>query len=385
MDRNDLKAIDDYPDISFIDEYTMKRLEEEMVALFLEKRKELTGEDTVLGSADDRRIILQAGAYFLFQGYMFADDAGKMGLLKYSRGKFLENLGALKQIFRKEAVGATTTVRFSIETPRETVIGVPQGTRLTCGDGIYFATDEYGEILSGQTYVDIGATCTSTGAMGNDYEVGDLDTVVDPVPYLDSARNITKPENGMDVEDDESLRERIYMAPASYSTAGTEDSYKYYAREYNTDIGDIMVTSPSPRIVRVIYLLKDGTVPGEESIKGLEEYLSRPEIKPVTDKIEVMAPQTVSYSLDMTYYINRSDRSRAAMIQKSVETSVKEYILWQQSKMGRDINPYELIKKVMSAGAKRAEIRGPLYQVIPNECVAALEQEQVKYGGLEDD
>ena len=115
---NSLKVIQDYPDISFIENYTMEKLEADMLAWFYEKRKEITGEDIQLAAADDRRIILQTGAYFIFHGYMFADNAGKMGLLKYSYGDFLENLGALKHIYRKPAENATVTIRFYLKERR---------------------------------------------------------------------------------------------------------------------------------------------------------------------------------------------------------------------------------------------------------------------------
>lgn len=383
--NDELKPVREYPDISFIDSYTVERLENDMVGWFKEKRKELTGEDTIPGEADDRRLLLKTGAYFIFQGYMFADDAGKMGLLKYSRGDFLENLGALKHIYRKPAAGATTTVRFRIREPRETTTGIPRNTRLTAGDGIYFATDEYGEILAGELYADIAATCTAPGSLGNRYEAGDIGTIVDPVPYIDSAANITKPENGADTEDDDSLRQRIFMAPSAYSTAGTGDAYRYFVKQFNPGITDVLVTSPEECVVEVRYLLAGGEIPGTESIKALEEYLSNPSIRPLSDRIHVMAPEQVSYDLRFTYFINRSDRERAGVIQKAVGEAVEQFKLWQRTKMGRDINQTELIRLVMAAGAKRLEVSSPAFSVVPEGAVASLGQEQVSYGGLEDD
>ena len=162
MEVNNLKSIKEYPEISFMKNYTMEQLADEMLLWFKEKRKELTGEDIVLGKADDRRIMLLAGAYFIYQGYMYMDDAGKMGLLKYSRGDYLENLGALKHIYRKPATPSTTTLRFEIIAPRTTTINIPRGTRVTAGDGVYFATTKYEEIKIGNTFVDIPAVCTTT-------------------------------------------------------------------------------------------------------------------------------------------------------------------------------------------------------------------------------
>lgn len=385
MEFNNLKSIKDYPEISFMKNYTMEQLADEMLSWFKEKRKELTGEDIVLGKADDRRIMLLAGAYFIYQGYMYMDDAGKMGLLKYSRGDYLENLGALKHIYRKPATPSTTTLRFEIIAPRTTTINIPRGTRVTAGDGVYFATTKYEEIKIGNTFVDIPAVCTTTGAGTNNYDIGDISTIVDLIAFVDRAKNITKPENGADIETDESLRQRIYIAPASYSTAGSVDSYEYFARQYSADITNVRITSPSPGVVEIRYLLRGGVIPEAESIKGLKEYLSGSDIRPLTDKVEVIAPAQVKYTLNLTYYINSSDQSRANTIQGKVTEAINEYIKWQRSEIGRDINPDVLKQKIIEAGAKRADIISPIFTVVDSNSVAGVETQTVRYGGLESD
>ena len=385
MSANDLKPIEDYPEIDFIEKYTIEQLESDMIGWFKEKRKELTGEDITLAAADDRRILLQTGAYYIFQSYMYTDNAGKMGLLKYSSGDFLENLGALKHIYREEASGATTTIKWSIKEARTTATGIPEGTRVTAGDGIYFATSEYCEILPGKTSVEVKAACTTAGSSGNDYGIGDIRTIVDPVPYIDTAENTTQPANGTDRESDESLRQRIYAAPAAYSTAGTTDSYKYHVRKFNPDVSDVSVVSPEPCVVQIRYLLEDGEIPGEESLESLKEYLSDPTVKPLTDKIEVMAPKLEPYNLEIKYFINASDRNRAFTIQTAVQSAIGEYKKWQRSKMGRDINPDELVQRAISAGAKRVEITSPTFSMVADDSVASLGTETISYGGLEDD
>lgn len=385
MALSSLKSIKDYPEISFMDNYTIEKLSDDMISWFKEKHKEVTGKDIVLGKADDRRIILLAGAYYIFQGYMYMDDAGKMGLLKYSRGNYLENLGALKHIYRKPATGSTTTIRFEMNAPRVSAIGIPKGTRVTAGDNVYFATDEYTEISVGQTYVDVSATCTTTGAVTNNYDIGDLNTVVDIVAFIDSAKNITKPENGSDIESDETLRQRIYIAPASYSTAGSVDSYEYFTRQYSADISNVRITSPEPGVVQIRYLLKDGVIPETESINGLKEYLSGSDIRPLTDKVEVFAPTKKKYSINLQYYINASDQARANAIQMKVTQAVAEYIAWQRAEIGRDINPDVLKQKIVEAGAKRADITEPVFTVIDANSVAGVNVQTVTYGGLEND
>lgn len=385
MAADNLKSIKEYPEISFIDNYTISQLEDDMLGWFKEKKKELTGEDVTLAKADDRKLLLSACAYYIFQGYMFLDDMGKMNLLKYSRGDYLENLGALKRISRNPAKESTTTIRFEMKSARATTTGIPMGTRLTAGDGVFFSTLEYAEITIGELQAEVTARCMTAGAAGNEYDIGDIKTIVDPVPYIDIAKNITKPENGADEEDDESLRQRIYIAPASYSTAGPEDSYEYYVREYNPDIVNVRIISPVPGEVHIRYLLDDGMIPGDESIQGLQDYLEQKEIRPLTDNVHVMAPDIATYDMNVTYYINQSDKNRSNAIQQNVNLAIAEYEMWQKTEIGRDINPDVLLEKIIGAGAKRAVIQSPVFTVIGDDSVANINSKTVTYGGLEYD
>lgn len=380
-----IKSITEYPEISFIDDYTMVELEADMIARWKEKFAEITGKNVTLGKADERRLILQACAYYLFQGYKFVDRAGKMNTLKYATGDYLENLGALKGIYRLPANAATTTMRFNIVSARAAATPIPKGSRVTAGDGVYFATTVYTEIPSGELYVDVKAQCLTAGAAGNAYSAGEINTMVDIVAYIDSAENITKPENGRDIETDDDLRERIFLAPKGFVTGGTNEAYEYMVRAYDTSVEDVKVTSPSPRIVQIIVLLANGVIPGDEYIGDLKAYIEDPERKMLTDEIVIKKPEAAEYDIDFNYYINESDKSKAVTIQSEVNTAVAEYELWQRAKIGRDINPDELVKRVIAAGAKRVVLTHPKYQSTTEEQVAVPKTVSVTYGGLEDD
>lgn len=382
---DELKPLDEYPDISFIDHYTLTQLNADMLAWFREKKKELSGKDVVLSAGDDRRIILLTCAYYLYQGYVFIDDSGKMGLLKYARGEYLDQLGSMKKTPRNQAKGATTTLRFSIPEPRSFATGIPEGTRATAGNNLYFATSEYAEIPAGETFIDVSASCTTEGEEGNYLDIGEINTLVDSVPFISSVTNVTMPENGQGIEGDESYRNRIYLAPAGYSNAGSEDGYRYFVLSFNSNITDVKVTSPEECEVHIWYLLEDGRIPGEESLKALKEYLEEKDRKPITDRVVVKAPMQKAYDINLTYYINRSDSNRASVIQEQVGQAVKDYILWQSTKIGRDINPDELISRIKTAGAKRVELVAPAFTVVPDDSVASLGDDTVTYGGLEND
>lgn len=380
-----IKSLKDYPDISFIDNYALADLQLQMNEWFQTKHRELTGKPVQLSAADDRRLILQACAYYLYQGYRFVDRAGKMNLLKYSTGTYLDNLGALKNIFRMGARGASTTIRYKMKVKRTSATGIPANSRVSAGDGIYFATKKYAEIPVGETYVDVPAVCTTNGENTNNYSVGEISRMVDIVPYIDSVSNITEPQGGRDIETDDALRERIFLAPESYTTAGSLAAYKYFVQEYDPFIEDVSITSPSENNVKIVVILYGGEIPNQEYINGLTEYIARDDIKMLTDKITVQAPDIVNSSVDITYYINRSDNVMATEIQAAVNEAVEKYIRWQKTKIGRDINPDELKHLIRAAGAKRVEIKSPVFQIVRDDSIAVLEKGIITYGGIEDD
>lgn len=78
---------------------------------------------------------------------------------------------------------------------------------------MFFATDEDLIIRSPATSGRVGITCQQAGSIGNGYAKGKINIIVDPVAYVAQVGNVEKTQGGADVEDDESLRTRIFMRP----------------------------------------------------------------------------------------------------------------------------------------------------------------------------
>ena len=66
-------------------------------------------------------------------------------------------------------------------------------------------------------------------------------------------------------------------------------------------------------------------------------------------------------------------------------SAINDYINWQKSEIGRDINPDVLRQKILNAGAKRVDIISPAFTIIDEDSVASLTTQSVIYGGLEND
>lgn len=382
---NDIQKLYNLPDISFIDGISVDTVLNEMLTDFQDKQNELSEDYATLGEFDRYRVLINAASLKIYQAFQYIEKAGKMNLLKYSTDDYLDNIGATRGISRTEAKAATCNIKFMLSTTLASTVGIPQGSLITAGDNVYFETIEYAEILVGNKEIIIPCMCQIPGTIGNNYAIGSLNTMVEPIPYVEEVSNINISSGGEDQQSDESYRETIFMAPSGYSTAGPEDAYTYWAKRHSTKIMDIKTVTPADDTVQIIVLLVDGEIPDESFLDGMQEYLSGNNIKPMTELVEVIAPSVISYDISGTYYINQSDKDRALLIQDKVNEAINEYVLWQKSKIGRDLNPYQLHYLLMKAGVKRVELTTPTFSNINDSSVAIAENITLTYGGIEDD
>ena len=230
------------------------------------------------------------------------------------------------------------------------------------------------------------AQAEEAGAASNGLAIGAISTLVDPIPYMGSVANTTESSGGTDAEDDESLTERTFLAPSVFSCAGPADAYEYYARAWRNDVEDVRVTSPEPSEVDIYFILDGGALPTPTECEEMEDYFMDEEQvrRPLTDLVTCKAPTEVNYTIAGTYYIGTSNRNNVAAIQAAVQNAVAEYQAWQR-KLGRDINPTELIARIRGAGAKRVSLTAPADTVIEENQIGKCTSASIAYGGLEND
>lgn len=378
-------TLKDLPDISFIDDVKLDECMQQMKGWWEEKYEELMGEKYELTDLDKEKLLLDTCALMYYQVLTYIDVIGKQNLLKYSTGDFLLNKVADMRIFPDEGEKATVTVRFETSDVMESAYLIPAGTVCATEDDTFFVTDDVAEIPAGDKYVDVKCTCTEAGEDGNDYEVGAINTLVEPLGAIESVHSITVSSGGEDPEDDESLAERRFLAPAGLNAWGGEPYYQYHVKTCKKNIGDIITVSPKPCYTDIRFVMKDGSVPDAETIKEVQDYLNNTCVREVGDVVTVKTPETVTFSIDMDYYINESDRKSALAIQTAVNEAVAAYAEWQNGKFGRDINPDKLVSLVIAAGAKRCSLRAPVYADVDSMTIPVQGAVSVNYGGVEND
>ena len=110
----DMSAIENTPEISFIDNKTVEDVRSEMVADYEEYMTQAQGVTVSLDRASVHRMILYAAAAQIYQAMQYIDRQGKQSLLKYSSSDYLDNLALFKGVTRSPATAATCTLRFTL-------------------------------------------------------------------------------------------------------------------------------------------------------------------------------------------------------------------------------------------------------------------------------
>lgn len=348
----------------------------------IKKYEEASGR--TLAQGDPIRLFLLTIADVIIHQRELINFTGRMNLLAYAEGDYLDHLGALLDVGRIQSHPASVTLKFTLSTSGNGATVIPKGTRVTSSDGkIYFAVNEDTTIPSGKMEGMVKATCTENGYIGNNFAVGMLNKLVDPLPYVAGVKNITESSGGADTESDESFRERIHEAPEYFSDAGAYGAYAYFAKSANADIIDVSVTSPSPGEVKIVPLLSKGTIPGEEVLREVLKVCSADKVRPLTDHVTAEAPTEVSYNIDVSYYINNDDSGQAATIKDNVAKAVDDYKLWQRSKLGRDIDPSKLYEMMVHAGARKVVVASPAITTLKETELAKAGTVSVTFKGVE--
>jgi len=365
------------PDLYFL-EKAPEQIESEMLMHVREK----TG--LTLQRADPRLKFIQALAAFVSIERNKLEHGLRQNRLSYAEDDTLDHMGAEMSTERLPAKYAWTTMAFSLEEDRVDALTIPAGTRYQVGD-VYFETKKANIIAPGTHLYTVEATCTEPGEIGNGFLVGEIATLVEPLPYVKSVQNTTVTSGGANEESDDAYAERIRLAPESFSVAGSELAYIYWAKSASQDIVDAIADTPKEGEIDIRILMRDGRLPTEEELKLVEEKVSSKRVRPLTDKVAVNAPTTKGYEVNVEYWIARKNATVSTIIETQVKAAFEAYLKWQREKMGRDVDLSELIARLKQAGASRVAVHSPMFIEVKDKEVAQSTSTSLTLGGLVDD
>ncbi len=311
-----------------------------------------------------------------------------------------ENLDALGEMIynvkRPSAKPAVCTMRFEISAPQITAVEIPKGVRVTDSAGRFtWAAVKDAAVSPGELYADVPVECSTSGAVGNGFAPGQINTLVDidKILLYKSCRNIDTSNSGTERATDEEYYELMRRGLSAYSTAGSKDAYEYHARTVSTSIADVCAINPvgQPGHVIIYAIMDDGTIADDGTKKAILEACSDEKVRPLTDMVETADPEVVSFDVELTYYVDRAENRSLSDISDAVRAAVNNYTKWQCGKIGRDINPSRLMWLLSGTGIKRAEITAPVHAALRDGSDRAVPQTarlgnvNIVNGGYEDE
>lgn len=145
----------------------------------------------------------------------------------------------------------------------------------------------------------------------------------------------------------------------------------------DADTVTIRITRNMYGRVKIVPLCSGGEIPDEETLYAVAQACSADNVRPLTDLVEVAAPDVAYYDIVLTYYTDSTNESEVISNVEGPGGAIEQYTAWQGEALGRDINPDYLRKLILCphwgenlTGAYRVAIMQPEYVEIPATSVA---------------
>lgn len=326
-----------------------------------------------LQPAHIERLLINTYAYRETLARKAVNEAYRQQHPRFATGLMLDLCGDDVSTPRLQAQPALTTLRFTAVLSGSEQIAVPKGTRVNAGQ-TGFVTTEAALLTAAQSSAEVAAECTETGTVGNGWSVGQINSLAERLhPTIDVAvSNTTVSAGGVEIEDDEAYRERVSLAPESFSVAGPVGAYQYWARQASPAVVDVHVANdtdgggqPIGGRVAVTVLAKDG-LPNAELISKIQAALSAEKRRPLCDIVVVKAPTAVDYTLDAELTLFTGTDARTA--KAAAEQAWAVYEAARRSRLGLDIVPLDIMSALKVAGVYNVVLHNlPLTVVKPDQ------------------
>lgn len=344
---------------------------------YVDKLQSLTGEKMYEG--DERLVFAQCFFTVIVALFNSFNEAAKARMLRYAYGEILDAIGEFRNCKRLQPSKASCVVSFSIPSIRNTSVSIPKGTRVTADGSIVFETVEGATISVGEKTVEVEAVCQKGGSFANGVPVGALSTMMDNVAHVSGCSNTTISSGGNDGEPypydankypdgddgtgDNRYRERIRLANSAFSTAGSEDSYIYWAKSASAEIVDVRVISDKAAGTVELVVMTESGVPSEDVKEKVLEVCSAKDVRPMNDIVSVSAPEEISYDIEIDYTVMDGDQNKAIDSITGEGGAVERFTKHIFSRLGRDINP-DLLKLycLQSGVVYSCDIVAPVYR-----------------------
>lgn len=164
------------------------------------------------------------------------------------------------------------------------------------------------------------------------------------------------------MEDDSDLRLRVPAAFEGLSVAGPTAAYESHARSVDGRVLDVSATSPSPAVVVLTVLAREGDgTPPADLLNAVNVALNGESVRPVADRLSVQPAVISSYQVKATLHLY--DNVAGAPCLAAASKAMAAYIA-EQRKLGRSVrrDSYSAVLRV--AGVDWVELHEPAADMI---------------------
>jgi phage-related baseplate assembly protein len=215
----------------------------------------------------------------------------------------------------------------------------------------------------------------------------DLDQIALRVGVFRQVLDQGDPANGVDpvLEDDQSLRQRIVLAPESFSCAGPELAYIFHAKSAHPDVLDASATSPAPGEVLVTLLSRTGNGAAPlatiDAVAAVLTPVTGNRIRPMGDLVTVASAEIVDFTITAIVYTFAGPDHTVVL--DAARTRLDAYLA-ENRKLGRNINDSSIKAALTVAGVQRVALPGWADVVCDLTQAAWCADIAITHGGYDD-
>jgi len=188
-------------------------------------------------------------------------------------------------------------------------------------------------------------------------------------------------------ESDDSFRAKIVLSIEAFSVAGPKGAYEFHALTFSSDIKNVHVTSPEPgRVLVSILSIEEDRVDGTPSAalrQSTETYLSDDLRRPLTDKVSVIAPEVITYSVNADIYTYEGPDAETVI---AAARAKLEAVITSLHKISYDVSVSAIYNALHQPNVQRVVLHEPLNDIVVGDhqvAFCASESVTINHGGVD--
>ncbi len=330
---------------------TVEEIYNEMLGVF---RRETGAEASAVSELSVKLYAVAAQVHGL---YAQAEWLSRQCFPQTAQGEYLDRHAALRGVERRGAVRARGSLRFLVDTPVGHDLTISAGTVCATAGLTRFETLEDGVLKAGEAAVDIPAQAAEPGEGGN-VPAGSVLVMTVPPVGVRSCVNPAPFLGGVDVEEDEALRQRVLETYRRMPNGANAAFYEQGALSF----GQVAACAVLPRqrgigTVDVVVSTRAG-VPEEALLAKLQGYFEERREIAVDVKVKAPALRTVN----VTVRVKAKEGAGTAGVKARVEEALRDH--FSGERLSEDVLVARLNQLVFSQeGVANCTVTAPAVDV----------------------